>query len=254
MKVTFLGTGTSQGVPIIGCRCYVCTSSDAKDKRLRSSVLVQTQGKNIVVDSGPDFRQQMLNTGIQRLDALLLTHAHKDHIAGLDDIRGFNFVQKEAIDVYCTRHVEDQLRIEFAYIFAEHRYPGIPELNLHTIHNDVVFEAAGVLVVPIEVLHYKLPVMGFVFDRFAYITDANYISPKELEKLKGCHTLVLNALRQEEHISHFTLQQAIDLVNFIKPERAYFTHISHQMGLHEEVNKTLPPNMFLAYDQLSIDI
>lgn len=254
MKITFLGTGTSQGVPIIGCRCYVCTSADPKDKRLRSSVLVQTQGKNIVVDSGPDFRQQMLSTGIQRLDALLITHAHKDHIAGLDDIRGFNFIQKEAIDVYCSPQVEAQLRSEFAYIFAEHRYPGIPELNLHNIHNDVVFEAAGVDVTPVEVLHYRLPVMGFLFDRFAYITDANYISPKEIEKLKGCHTLVLNALRIEEHISHFTLQQAIDMVNEIKPERAYFTHISHQLGLHEEVSRALPPNIFLAYDHLTIEI
>jgi phosphoribosyl 1,2-cyclic phosphate phosphodiesterase len=209
MKVTFLGTGTSQGVPIIGCRCQVCTSTDQRDKRLRSSVLVQVNGKNIVVDSGPDFRQQMLLTGIQRLDALLFTHAHKDHMAGLDDIRGFNYSQQEAINVYCTTQVEEQMRTEFAYIFAEHKYPGIPELNLHTIHNNVNFEAAGIEIKPVEVMHYKLPVLGFVFDKFAYITDANFIAPKEIEKLMGCDVLVLNALRREQHISHFTLQQAM---------------------------------------------
>lgn len=254
MKVTFLGTGTSQGVPIIGCRCRVCTSADPKDNRLRSAVMVQVNGKNIVVDSGPDFRQQMLNTGIQRLDGLLITHAHKDHIAGLDDIRGFNFIQKEAIDVYCSEQVEAQIRREFAYIFSEHRYPGIPELHIHNIHNDVDFEVAGIPVTPIEVLHYKLPVTAFRFDRFAYVTDANYIAPKELEKLKGCDTLVLNALRQEEHISHFNLVQAIEIIKAINPRQAFITHISHQMGLHEEVNRSLPQGIQLAYDQLTIEL
>jgi phosphoribosyl 1,2-cyclic phosphate phosphodiesterase len=254
MKVTFLGTGTSQGVPLIACTCRVCSSNDARDKRLRSSILVQAAGKNLVVDSGPDFRQQMLSSRISRLDGLLLTHAHKDHLAGLDDIRGFNFAQKQAIDVYCTVEVEKQMRLEFAYIFSEHRYPGIPELNLHTIHNDINFDVAGIEVTPIEVLHYKLPVLGFRFNDFVYITDANYIAPKEIEKLKGCHTLVLNALREEEHISHFTLQQAIDMVNVIRPQRAYFTHISHQLGLHEEVSATLPAGIFLAHDNLCIEL
>lgn len=254
MKVTFLGTGTSQGVPIIGCRCRVCTSTDPKDNRLRTSVLIQTNGKNIVIDSGPDFRQQMLSTGIQRLDGLLITHAHKDHIAGLDDIRGFNFIQREAIDVYCTPPVEAQIRREFAYIFAEHRYPGIPELNMHSIHNDIDFEVAGVAVTPIEVLHYKLPVTGFRLGGLAYITDANYIGPREIEKLNGCHTLVLNALRMEEHISHFNLKQAIEMVEVIKPQQAYFTHISHQMGLHEEVSMILPAGIKLAYDHLTISL
>lgn len=254
MKITFLGTGTSQGVPIIGCTCEVCTSANPKDNRLRTSVLIQTQGKNIVIDSGPDFREQMLRAKINRLDGLLITHAHKDHIAGLDDIRAFNFIQKEAINVYCTEQVEAQLRREFAYIFAEKKYPGVPELNIHNIYPNSKFEVAGILVNPIEVLHYKLPVMGFQVNNFVYITDANYISAPEMEKIKNCKTFVINALRQEKHISHFTLNEAIEVVQQVNPEQAYLIHISHQLGLHEVVSNGLPANIHLSFDGLTLEI
>jgi phosphoribosyl 1,2-cyclic phosphate phosphodiesterase len=254
MKVTFLGTGTSQGVPLIACGCRVCMSTNTKDKRLRTSVLVQVGDVNIVIDSGPDFRQQMLQVGIKHIDGLVFTHAHKDHIAGMDDIRGFNFKMKRAINVYCTEQVETQMRAEFAYIFADTKYPGIPEVNIHTIHKNVKFDIAGIALQPIEVLHYKLPVLGFRINDFVYITDANYISKSEREKIKGCHTLVLNALRKEQHVSHFTLQEALDVVADLKPIHAYFTHLSHQMGLHDEVESELPRGVKLAYDGLTISI
>lgn len=216
--------------------------------------MVQAEGKNIVVDAGPDFRQQMLRTGIARLDGLIFTHAHKDHLAGLDDVRGFNFVMKEAIDVYCTEKVEEQIRTEFHYIFAETKYPGIPELNIHHINKFARFEVAGVPVTPIEVLHYRLPVLGFRFGGFVYITDANFISEEEKEKIRGCDTLVLNALRIEKHISHFTLDEAIAMAEELKPRVTYFTHISHQLGRHEEVEQKLPSHIRLAYDGLQINI
>ncbi|MBP9186867.1 MAG: MBL fold metallo-hydrolase [Bacteroidia bacterium] len=260
MKITFLGTGTSQGVPIIGCDCLVCQSENNADKRLRTSVLVQANNKNIVVDSGPDFRQQMLACKLNRLDGLIFTHAHKDHIAGLDDIRGFNYVQQEAIDVYCTQEVEQQIRKEFSYIFDDVKYPGVPELTIARIYNDVQFDVKGVLVTPIEVKHYRLPVLGFKFtetnnkNTFAYITDANFIAQDEIQKMMGCHTLVLNALRHEKHISHFTLNEALAMIEKIKPKRAYLTHISHQLGLHNKVTATLPENVFLAYDGLTIEM
>jgi phosphoribosyl 1,2-cyclic phosphate phosphodiesterase len=254
MKITFLGTGTSQGVPLIACECEVCSSGDPRDKRLRSSVMVQVNGLNIVVDSGPDFRQQMLNAGIQRLDALLFTHAHKDHIAGLDDIRGFNFRMKTAVDLYCTEQVEHQMRQEFHYIFSETRYPGIPEITIHRISKDHVIDIKGVEVMPVEVMHYRLPVLGFRFGDFVYITDANFISEEEKEKIRGCRVLVLNALRKDPHISHFSLQQALDLIRELGPEQAYLTHISHQLGLYETVQRELPPNVHMAYDGLQIDL
>lgn len=253
MQITFLGTGTSQGVPLIACSCSVCTSSNEKDKRLRASILVQLNGLDIVVDSGPDFRQQMLRCGIQKLDALLFTHAHKDHIAGMDDIRGFNFKMKKAVDVYCTEQVEQQMHQEFHYIFSEFKYPGIPELNIHRIYKDEWIRVQGVNIQPIEVMHYKLPVLGFRFEDFVYITDANFISESEKEKIKGCDTLVLNALRREQHVSHFSLQEALDVIAELKPKRAYLTHISHQLGLHDEVSKELPENVFLAFDTLQIE-
>lgn len=253
MQITFLGTGTSQGVPLIACRCHVCMSTNPKDKRLRASVLVQDKGVNIVVDSGPDFRQQMLRCGIQRLDALLFTHAHKDHIAGMDDIRGFNFAMRAAIDVYCTDIVEEQMRQEFHYIFSEHKYPGIPDLNLHRINAQSKFDVKGLPVESIEVMHYKLPVLGFRFGSFVYITDANYISDHEKEKIKGCDVLVLNALRRETHISHYSLEEALEIIHEINPKRAYLTHISHQMGLHDDVQLELPHNVFVAYDELQIE-
>lgn len=253
MQITFLGTGTSQGVPLIACECSVCSSANEKDKRLRSSILVQVKGLDIVVDSGPDFRQQILRSGIKKLDALLFTHAHKDHIAGMDDIRGFNFKMKTAVDVYCTEQVEKQMHQEFHYIFSEIKYPGIPELSIHRIDKHSNIDVKGMHIQPIEVMHYKLPVLGFRFHDFVYVTDANFISETEKQKMKGCDTLVLNALRREQHVSHFSLQEALDLIAELKPKRTYLTHISHQLGLHDEVSNELPPNVFLAYDTLQIE-
>ncbi len=253
MKITFLGTGTSQGVPLIACECLVCQSHNEQDKRLRTSVLVQHENLNIVIDSGPDFRQQMLRAGIKHLDALVFTHSHKDHVAGMDDVRGFNFRMKAAVNVYCTEFVEEQLRTEFAYIFSEHKYPGIPDINIHRINKDAGFAVNGLIIKPIEVMHYKLPVLGFRINDFVYITDANFISTREMQKIVGCDTLVLNALRREKHVSHFTLDEALEIVAQVKPRMAYFTHISHQLGLHHEVERELPPNVRLAYDGLVID-
>lgn len=253
MKITFLGTGTSQGVPVIGCRCKVCTSLDAKDNRLRCSVLVEYNERAVVIDTGPDFRQQMLKNRVGRLDAVLFTHEHKDHVAGLDDVRAFNFIMKQHMDVYLTDAVEAAIRREFSYIFSDFKYPGIPLLNLHRIENQA-FELFGETIQPIQVMHYQMPVLGFRVGDFAYITDANSISKAELQKLKGVKILVLNALRREPHISHFTLNEAINLIVEIAPEKAYLTHLSHQMGLHEEVSLELPANIEIAYDGLTISL
>lgn len=252
MKITFLGTGTSQGVPLIACKCEVCISANEKDKRLRSSIMVETESTTFVIDTGPDFRQQMLREQVQKLDAVVFTHEHKDHIAGLDDIRAFNFIQQKHIDVYATNRVQTAIKREFAYIFAEEKYPGIPLINLHQIDLNP-FKIKDVELLPIEVLHYKMPVLGFRIADFTYITDANSISNIEKEKIKGSKVLVLNALRREAHISHFTFEEAIALAQELKVECAYFTHISHQLGLHEEVSAELPPNIFLAYDGLTIE-
>ncbi|HEY0030002.1 MAG TPA: MBL fold metallo-hydrolase, partial [Bacteroidia bacterium] len=236
MQITFLGTGTSQGIPIIACPCNVCNSKDVKDNRLRTSVLIETNGKTFVIDTGPDFRQQMLREKVKEMDAILFTHEHKDHTAGFDDIRAFNFVNKKKMEVYASDRVQEAIRREYAYIFSDFKYPGIPEINLHLLENEKLM-IEGVEIIPIEVMHYKLPVFGFRIGDFTYITDANYISEKEKEKIKGSKVLVLNALRREPHISHFTLEQAIELVTELKPEKAYFTHISHQLGLHAEVQQ-----------------
>lgn len=251
MKITFLGTGTSQGVPLISCSCNICKSSDPKDKRLRSSILVEDKGKAVIIDTGPDFRQQMLRADVRNLDAVVFTHEHKDHTAGFDDIRAFNYVNKKKMEVYASERVQEAIRREFAYIFSDFKYPGIPEINLHLLENKLT-SIEGIDFLPIEVMHYKLPVFGFRIKDFTYITDANYISDTEKEKIKGTKILVLNALRREPHISHYTLKQAIELVKEINPERAYFTHISHQLGLHADVQKELPPNIELAYDGLKI--
>ena len=253
MKITFLGTGTSQGVPIIACECNVCKSTDEKDKRLRSSILIEDKGSVYVIDSGPDFRQQLLRENVKKLDAVIFTHEHKDHIAGLDEVRSFNYLYKKPVDIWASKRVEEAIRIEFAYIFSEIKYPGIPEITLHEI-TDEPFRINETEFIPVNVLHYRLPVKAFRIGNFAYITDANYIADEEKEKLKNLDVLILNALRREKHISHFTLQEAIDLVNELKPKKAYFTHISHQLGLHTEVSKELPDNIELAYDQLVINI
>jgi phosphoribosyl 1,2-cyclic phosphate phosphodiesterase len=252
MKIEFLGTGTSQGVPIIACKCEVCSSVDPKDKRLRTSILVSHNNQHLVVDCGPDFRAQMLRTEIESLEAILFTHAHRDHMAGLDDIRGFNFAMKKSVDIYCEPRVEQAIRREFFYAFEEPKYPGVPEMNMHSIGLEP-FELIGIPIIPIQVFHHKLPVLGFRFNDFVYITDANRIEPQEIEKMKGCKVLVLNALRREPHISHFTLAEAISLVDVIKPEVAYFTHISHQLGTHQAVESELPSHIHLAYDGLILD-
>jgi len=253
VTITFLGTGTSQGVPVIACGCEVCTSTDSHDTRLRTSIMVESEGKVVVIDSGPDFRQQMLRESVHRLDAIVFTHEHKDHIAGLDDIRAFNYKQNAAIDVYADERVQQALRREFSYIFAEFQYPGIPQLTLHTIGNEP-FEAAGVSFVPIEVLHYKLPVWGFRINDFTYITDAKTISDEEKSKIKGTKILVINALQKQTHISHFTLSEALDFAKEIDAEKTYLTHISHRLGRHMDIMKDLPPNVELAYDGMRLKV
>jgi phosphoribosyl 1,2-cyclic phosphate phosphodiesterase len=253
MIVTFLGTGTSQGVPVIACDCEVCRSLDFRDKRLRVSVHLQIGDKSLVIDSGPDFRQQVLRERINTLDALLFTHEHKDHTAGMDDIRAYNFFQGKAIPVYGRPTVLEQLQREYAYVFSEHQYPGIPRVQLQPIGNEP-FVVEGIEVIPVEVLHYRLPVYGFRIGDFTYITDANYIADGELEKVKGSRVIVLNALRREPHISHFTLDQAVELLRDLQPEKGFLTHISHQMGRHAEVDKLLPPNVHLAFDGLKIEL
>ncbi len=247
LKITFLGTGTSSGVPMIACNCEVCKSADAKDKRLRSSILVESETTSIVVDTTPDFRYQMLREEIIKLDAVLFTHPHKDHIAGLDDIRAYNYFQEMPMNVYANELTQTALKKEFSYIFSEHKYPGIPDIILKDI-GESPFLIGDIPVVPIKVWHLKMPVLGFRFGGFTYITDANKIDVPEKEKIKGSQTIVLNALRHKKHISHFNLQEAIDLVNELKIPHAFFTHISHQLGLHAEINKDLPTGMKLAFD------
>jgi len=253
LEVTFLGTGTSQGVPIIGCSCKVCKSVSSVDKRLRSSVLILVDNKNFVIDTGPDFRQQMLRVKIPRLDAILFTHSHKDHINGFDDIRAFNYIQNAPIDVYLEEDTMKAIRRDYFYMFEETKYPGVPEGNFHII-NENEFFISSTKIIPIRVSHYKMPVLGFRINDFTYITDANTIADAEIEKMAGTKVLVLNALRRETHVSHFSLSEALDMVKKINPEIAYLTHISHQLGLYNDVSKELPPNVFLAYDGLELVI
>ena len=250
MKVTFLGTGTSQGIPVIACDCEVCVSQNKHDKRLRVSVLIEEQEKTLVIDAGPDFRYQMLRAGVRHLDALLFTHEHKDHVAGLDDIRAFNFKQQSEIDVYADLRVQNALKKEFHYIFSEAKYPGIPRLKLHEIRADKSFTAAGIEIIPISVLHYKLPVFGYRVGDFTYITDAKTIDAENVAKIRGSKIVVINALQKDSHVSHLTLDEAIDLAQEIGAEQTYLTHISHRLGSHEEVSKELPSGIALAYDGL----
>lgn len=253
MKLTFLGTGTSQGVPVIACRCRVCRSVDERDRRLRTSALLTTDdGKHILFDIGPDFRQQMLRQKVESLDAIMVTHAHRDHVAGLDDVRSFNYVQHKNMDVYLNAIAKHALMRDYGYIFEHHEYPGLPEADLHEV--DAPFVAAGVTVVPVKAMHKDLPILAFRVGEMAYITDANHIAPEELEKLKGVKVMVINALRREKHFSHFSLPEALEVIDKVQPERAYLTHISHEMGLHAEVEKTLPQGVFLAYDNLEVEI
>lgn len=253
MKITFLGTGTSQGVPMIGCECEVCTSKDSKDKRLRTSVLIQTPELNMVIDTGPDFRYQMLRENVKRLDAILYTHEHKDHVAGLDDVRGFNYRMKKPMEIYASDRVQKALKREFYYAFETNLYPGVPQLNLNTITANP-FDINGLDIIPIELMHYKMPVFGYRIGKFGYITDANKISQKEIDKLKGVEVLVINALRKTSHISHFTKDEAITIIREIEPKNAYLTHLSHQMGKYEDLKKELPENVYSAYDGLTLEI
>ncbi len=253
MKFTFLGTGTSQGVPLIGCSCEVCSSTDLKDKRLRSALMVENEKHRIVIDTGPDFRQQMLRENVRSLDGIVFTHEHKDHIAGLDDVRAFNYLQRKPMDVYANEQVQVALQREFFYIFNGDNYPGIPRINIHTIGTDP-FNVGSINFIPIPVMHLNLPVLGFRMGNFSYITDANYISDSSRALIEGSEVLVLNALRKEKHVSHFNLQEALKLAQELKAKKTYLTHISHQLGKHEEVEKELPENVRLAYDGLSIII
>jgi phosphoribosyl 1,2-cyclic phosphate phosphodiesterase len=253
MIITLLGTGTSSGVPLIGCECDVCRSVDFRDKRLRSSIHIAIDGRSFVVDTGPDFRQQMLRLDLKQLDAVLFTHEHKDHTAGLDEVRAFNFRSGQDMPIYARLPVLTQLEQEFSYIFAEHKYPGIPRIRAHEIQNET-FDVLGVRITPIDVLHHKLPVFGFRIGEFTYLTDLNSISEKELEKVYGTKVLVLDALQRLPHLSHFTLDEAIELANRIGASRTYFTHISHKLGLHREVEKELPSHIRLGYDGLQINL
>jgi phosphoribosyl 1,2-cyclic phosphate phosphodiesterase len=253
MEVTFLGTGTSGGVPLIGCQCKVCKSTDPRDKRLRTSILIRTGEATLSVDCGPDFRQQMLRDHVRNLDAILMTHQHKDHTGGLDDVRAFNFINKKAIDIYCDYPTELGIKEQYSYVFTETDYPYLPKMNFFRTHKDK-FEVAGLQVQPIEVMHGPMPVVAYRIADFTYITDAKTISAEERNKIRGTKTLVVNALRYEEHYSHFTIDEALELVADIKPEVAYFTHMSHQFGLHAETELKLPANVKVAYDGLKIEV
>ena len=253
MIITFLGTGTSQGVPVVACTCEVCLSADKHDKRLRTSIMIEAEGKVVVIDSGPDFRYQMLREQVMHLDALVFTHEHKDHVAGMDDIRAFNYKQQSAIDVYATTRVQEALKREFSYIFSEFKYPGIPQVNLINIDKQP-FNIGNIELTPIEVMHYKLPVLGFRIKDFTYITDAKTITETEKKKIRGSKILVINALQRQEHISHFTFNEAIAFAKEINAEKTYLLHISHRLGKHAEVSAELPDGIELAYDGLKLHL
>ena len=253
MKVTFLGTGTSQGIPVIACDCKVCTSENPKDNRLRTSILIEENNQTIVIDTGPNFRQQMLRENVQKLDAIVFTHQHKDHVAGMDDIRAFNYKFKKDMDIYCTAEVEEALIREFPYVFSSYKYPGVPEIKVHNIKNEP-FIINGVELIPIEGLHYKLPVFGYRIKDFVYLTDVSFVSEREKEKMKGAEVIVLDALRKTPHISHFTMEQAVELLEELKPKQGYLIHISHLMGMHNEVVDELPNFIKPAHDGLVLSL
>ena len=253
MKITFLGTGTSQGVPVIACKCEVCLSKNLKDKRLRSSIMIEFQNKTIVVDTGPDFRQQMLRENVGKLDAVLFTHAHKDHVAGLDDIRSFNFLSKKPMEIYCTNDVLNALKMEYSYIFSKKTYPGVPKVNVNIIENTNFF-VDDIEIQPIQALHYKLPVLGFRIKNFIYLTDLSEINSAEKLKMLNADVIVLDSLRKEPHLSHLSLDQSIALIKELNPKQAYLIHISHFMGLHDQVSSELPKNIHLSYDGLKLNV
>lgn len=250
-KLTFLGTGTSQGVPMIGCGCEVCNSADPRDKRLRSSAFIQYEGLKILVDAGPDFRQQMLRAGISSVDAILLTHNHKDHTGGLDDIRAFNYLEKKATHIYCEKYVEESLRKEYSYAFAEIKYPGAPDWEVHTIDENP-FSIKGVNIIPIRGKHFNLPVLGYRFGDIAYCTDMNHIADEEYEKLQGLEHFIINCVRRGRHISHFSLEQAVSVAEKVGAAHSWLTHLSHQLPRHQELLAELPESIRPAYDGLTI--
>lgn len=251
-RLTFLGTGTSQGVPMIGCSCEVCKSADPRDNRLRASVFIEYEGLKILVDAGPDFRQQLLREGIGSVDAILLTHNHKDHTGGLDDIRAFNYFDKKATDIYCEKYVEDSLRQEYSYAFAEIKYPGAPEWNVHNIDENP-FCINGVKIIPIRGKHYKLPVLGYRFGNIAYCTDMNHIADEEFEKLKGLDHFIINCVRRGRHISHYSLEGALEVAEKVGAKHTWLTHLSHQLPKYEELLKELPDGVEPAYDGLKLE-
>ena len=251
IEATFLGTGTSQGVPVIACDCEVCCSTDEKDKRLRSSLLLKINEKNFVIDAGPDFRAQMLRERVNSLQAILLTHEHVDHVFGLDDIRSYNWVQKHPTDIYAEERVQEAIKTIFHYVFADFKYPGIPKMKLHFLEN-CPFKIDGTEFIPIRCYHHKLPVYGFRVGDLTYITDTNFIPDEEMEKIAGTKILIINALRKEKHISHFNLEEALEVIQKIRPEKAFLTHLSHSFGKHEDIQNELPENVFVGYDGLKI--
>lgn len=253
MKFTFLGTGTSQGIPLIGCTCNVCTSDDWKDKRLRSSLLVESKSTTVNIDAGPDFRYQMLRAGVMKMDAIIITHEHMDHTAGLDEVRAFNFIQNKPMEIYATERVQKRLREQYSYIFQNSDYPGVPQVVLKTIDMETPFTIGDIKFIPVKVLHGQLPVLGFRIGDFTYITDANYIGETEKNLIRGSKHFVVNALRKKNHHSHFTLGEAIDLAKELEVPNAYFTHISHQLGTHKEISSELPKGVQLAWDGLCVE-
>jgi len=253
ISATFLGTGTSQGVPVIACDCEVCKSTDLKNKRLRSSLLVNANGINLVIDAGPDFRTQMLRENVKSLRAILLSHEHADHVFGLDDIRSFNWRQKHPTDIYAEDRVQQTIKRIFSYVFTNFKYPGVPKMKLHNISRRII-KIEGIKIIPIRCYHHKLPVYGFRIGDLTYITDTNKIEKEELEKIKGSAVLIINCLRKRKHISHFNLEEALEVIKQVKPEKAYLTHLSHEFGLHDEIQKELPKNVFVGYDGLKVEL
>ncbi len=253
MKIRILGSGTSQGIPVIACGCPVCQSNDTRDKRLRAAVMITNKDTQVVIDAGPDFRQQMLQAKVKKLDGLVITHNHKDHTGGLDDVRAFNWIHKKPMDIFAQQEVLDTIQKDFAYAFGEDKYPGVPAMNLHPVDQEP-FRIGSMSLLPIHAMHHQMPVLGFRIGNFSYLTDANFIEPEELDKMRGSEIVVINALRKEKHISHFTLQEAVDILKELNPRQGLITHISHQMGRHEEVQQELPPGIDLSYDGLELSL